>query len=157
MLAPTNRLLPEHAGIFYLDQSSGWEFMTPAGSTNPDHLIKTRAYRTLSTSGEVFVLLEETEPPVIELLKPRDGATYLQRDLRTIRFNLDDRVAGIKDETAISLTLDGQPRIFEYNTYRKTVTYVLPAPLKPGEHEMAITATDQLGNTATRKAAFFIE
>ena len=157
MLAPTNRLLPEHAGIFYLDQSTGWEFMTPAGSTNPDHLIETRAYRTLFTSGEVFALLEETEPPVIELLTPRDGATYLQGDLRTIRFNLDDRVAGIKDETAISLTLDGQPRIFEYNTYRKTVTYVLPAPLKPGEHEMAITATDQLGNTATRKVAFFIE
>ncbi len=157
MLAPTNRLLPDHAGIFYLDQRTGWEFMTPAGSASPDDLIETRAYRTLFTSGEVFALLEESEPPVIELLRPGDGATYRRGDLRRIRFNIEDRVAGIKDETAISLTLDGQPRIFEYNTFRKAVTYVLPALLQRGKHEMVITATDQLGNTATRNVAFSIE
>ncbi len=157
MLAPTNRLLPDHAGIFYLDQRTGWEFMTPAGSASPDDLIETRAYRTLFTSGEVFALLEESEPPVIELLRPGDGATYRRGDLRRIRFNIEDRVAGIKDETAISLTLDGQPRIFEYNTFRKAVTYVLPALLQRGMHEMVIKATDQLGNTATRNVAFFIE
>ena len=157
LLAPTNQLLPDHAGIFYLDQRTGWEFMTPAGSTSPDNLIRTRAYRTLFTSGEVFALLEETEPPVIELLKPGDGATYRREDLRRIRFSIEDRVAGIKDETAVSLTLDGQSRIFEYNTFRKAVTYVLPALLQPGKHEMVITATDQLGNTAARNVAFIIE
>lgn len=157
MLAPTNRLLPDHAGIFYLDQRTGWEFMTPTGAASPDNLIRTRAYRTLFTGGEVFALLEETEPPVIELLKPGDGATYRQGDLRRIRFNIEDRVAGIKDETAISLTLDGRPRIFEYNTFRKAVTYVLPALLQRGKHKMVITATDQLGNTAVRNVTFFIE
>ncbi|UCH63031.1 MAG: M23 family metallopeptidase [Fidelibacterota bacterium] len=157
MLAPTNRLLPDHAGIFYLDQRTGWEFMTPTGAADPDNLIRTRAYRTLFTSGEVFALLEETEPPVIDLLRPGDGATYRQADLRRIRFNIEDRVAGIKDETAISLTLDDQSRIFEYNTSRKAVTYVLPTLLQRGKHKMAITATDQLGNTAARNVTFFIE
>jgi len=154
---PGNRSLPDHAGIFYLDQKTGWEFMTPAGPSSRDKLIETRAFRTLATSGEVFALLEETEPPVIELKAPGEGATYRRRDLSRIRFNVEDRVAGIKDETAISLTLDGKTRIFEYNTYRKTVTYVLPTPLRRGEHEMVITATDQLGNTITRTITFFIE
>lgn len=154
---PPNRLLPEHAGIFYLDRQKGWEFMTPAGSTNPEHLIQTRTYRTLSTSGEVFALLEETEAPVIELQEPGNGATYRRRDLRRIRFNIEDRVAGLKDETAITLTLDGRPRIFEYNTFRNMVTYVLPSLLRWGEHEMVITATDQLGNTATRNVTFLIK
>ncbi|MFB0517582.1 MAG: hypothetical protein ACETWG_13415, partial [Candidatus Neomarinimicrobiota bacterium] len=156
MLVPTTRLLPDHAGIFYLDQKTGWEFMTPAGPTDPDNLIETRTYRALTTSAEVFALLEETEPPLIELKAPGNGATYRRRDLRRIHFNVEDRVAGIKDETAISLTLDRKPRIFEYNTFRKAVTYELPAPLQRGEHEIVITASDQLGNTATRTVTFYI-
>ncbi|UCD38103.1 MAG: M23 family metallopeptidase [Fidelibacterota bacterium] len=157
LLVPANRLLPEHAGIFYLDQLEGWKFMTPAGPFNPDDLIRTRAYRALATSGEIYALLEETEPPTIDLKMPADGGTYRQRDLRRLQFHIEDRLAGIKDETAIAVNLDDQPLIFEYNTYRKVVTYVLPAPLEPGTHEMVITATDQLGNTTSREIRFSIE
>lgn len=157
MKVPTNRVLPEHAGIFYLDRQKGWELMPPAGTTSRDNLIKTRAYRTLATSGEVYALLEETQPPEIEFNRPGQGGTYAPRDLRTIRFNVTDALAGIRDETAISLTLDGQARIFEYNTLREVVTYVLPAPLEPGDHELIVTATDQLGNTATKSVTFAIE
>ncbi len=157
MLAPANSPLPEHAGIFYLDQRNGWEFMTPAGSTLLENLIRTRTYRTLTTSGEVFALLEETDPPVIELQIPGDGGTYFRNDLDEIRFDVSDHLAGIKDETAITVTLDGQSRIFTYNISRETVTYDLPTPLRPGEHQLDITATDQLGNTATRTVIFFIE
>lgn len=131
--------------------------MTPAGSASRDNLIKTRAYRTLATSGEVYALLEETQPPDIEFNRPGQGGTYDPRDLRTIRFSVTDALAGIRDETAISMTLDGQPRIFEYNTLREVVTYVLPALLEPGDHELIVTATDQLGNTATKRVTFVIE
>ncbi|MEE9162781.1 MAG: hypothetical protein V3U35_07390, partial [Candidatus Neomarinimicrobiota bacterium] len=154
---PTNMPLPDHAGIFYLDRQTGWEFMTPAGSPTPSDLVASRTYSALSTSGELFALLEETEPPIIQLREPDQGASYRSSDLRRIRFGVEDLLAGIKDETAISLTLDGQPRIFEYNTYRDMVTYVPPAALNQGQHEMIIAATDQLGNTATRVVSFYIQ
>ena len=154
---PTNMPLPDHAGIFYLDRQTGWEFMTPAGLPVSSDLVATRAYGALSTSGEVFALLEETEPPIIQLREPSQGASYHSSDLRRIRFGVSDALAGIKDETAITLTLDGQSRIFEYNTYRDMVTYVPPAALKPGHHEMIIAATDQLGNTATRTVSFYVQ
>ena len=157
MQVPPNRLLPEHAGIFYLDREEGWEFLKPVGSTHPEELIRTRTYRAITTSGEVFALLEESDPPQIELREPEKGATYRRGDLRRLRFSIDDPVAGIKDETAITLALDGQPRIFEYNTHRKTVTYNLPAPLEQGDHEMIITAIDQLGNARADTIRFNIK
>ncbi len=154
---PGNRLLPEHAGIFYLDRKEGWEFMTPAGDTDPYQLVETRSYRTLTTSGETFALIEETDPPRIEMKWPAEGGTYQWGDLRQIRFHIDDPVAGIKDETAISLTLDGVTRIFEYNTYRATVTYVLPKPMERGQHEVIITASDQVGNAVTKTVTFSVQ
>jgi hypothetical protein len=156
MQVPSNRLLPEHAGIFYLDREDGWEFLKPAGSVNPDDLIRTRTFRTIATSGEAFALLEEADPPMIEFREPANGATYRPGDLRRLRFHIEDQVAGIKDETAITLTLDGQPRIFEYNTHRKIVTYNLPAPLAQSGHEMIVTAVDQLGNSRTDTIRFTI-
>ena len=157
MKVPANRMMPDHAGIFYLDHQKEWKLMTPAGSTSRDNLIKTRAYRTLATSGEVYVLLEETQPPSIEFKSPGQGGTYKSRDLHTIRINVSDALAGIRDETAISMTLDGQPRIFEYNTLREVITYVLPAPLGLGNHELIVTASDQVGNSATKSITFIIE
>ena len=154
---PGNRLLPEHAGIFYLDAEDGWEFMDPAGSHTRAELVASRTYRTLSSSGEIFALLEENDPPHIQFREPDAGATYRRADLQRIRINVEDTVTGIADETAISLTLDGMPRIFEYNTLRNLVTYVPPRPLSPGRHHMVVTATDQLGNTATHAIEFFIQ
>jgi hypothetical protein len=153
---PSNQLLPEHAGVFYLDRKEGWTFMPPAGSSTPEDLIRSRSYTSIASSGEIFALLEENDPPAIELRIPGEGATYTRSDLRRIVFTVEDQVAGIKDETAVSLTLDDHPRIFEYNTHRKTVAYALPGPLEPGEHDLIINATDQLGNTRTDSVTFFI-
>lgn len=155
-IVPSNQLLPERAGVFYLDRKEGWTFMPPAGSASPEDLIRSRSYTSIASSGEIFALLEENDPPVIELRMPGEGATYTRSDLRKIVFTVEDQVAGIQDETALGLTLDDQPRIFEYNTHRKTVTYALPGPLQSGEHELIISATDQVGNTRTDSVTFFI-
>ncbi len=157
LMVPPNRLLPESTGIYYLDRKKGWVFMPPAVSVSRMERIRTRTYTTLATSGETFALIKETDPPVIQPLRPGPGGTYHRRDLRWVRFNVRDEVAGLKDETAISLTIDGVPRIFEYNTYREVVNYVLPVLFDPGEHELVITAVDQVGNTDTVRVTFNIE
>jgi hypothetical protein len=153
---PSNQLLPKHAGVFYLDRKEGWTFMPPAGPSSPKNLIRSRSYTSIANSSEIFALLEDSDPPVIELRMPGEGATYTRSDLRKIVFLIKDQVAGIKDETAVSLTLDDHPRIFEYNTHRKTVTYALPGPLDSGEHDLIISATDQVGNTRTDSVTFLI-
>jgi len=153
---PVNQVLPGHAGIFYLDRRNGWEFMKPAGSLDQENLIKTRTYRTLATSGEVFALIEELSPPVIEFWTPDQGGTYASYDLSRIRLKVSDAMAGIADENAISVLLDGVPLIFEYNTYRETVSYELSGFLPPGEHQLQVSAIDQVGNRATKTITFMV-
>jgi hypothetical protein len=157
LMVPPNRLLPEATGIYYLDRKNGWVFMPPAVGVSRMERIRTRAYNTLATSGETFALINETAPPVIQPLRPGPGGTYHRRDLRRVRFNVRDEISGLKDETAISLTIDGVPRIFEYNTNREVVNYVLPKLFDPGEHKLVITAVDQVGNADTVRITFNIE
>ncbi|MCH8836173.1 MAG: M23 family metallopeptidase [Candidatus Marinimicrobia bacterium] len=157
LMVPPNQLLPASTGIYYLDRKKGWIFMPPAVGVSRMERIRTRAYNTLATSGEIFALIKETDPPVIQPLRPGPGGTYPRRDLRSVRFNVRDEVSGLKDETAISLTIDGVPRIFEYNTNREVVNYTLPVLFDPGEHELVITAVDQVGNTDTVRVTFNIE
>jgi hypothetical protein len=153
---PSNQLLPENAGVFYLDREEGWTFMPSVGPSSPEDLIRSRSYTSIANSGEIVALLEEHDPPNIKLRTPGQGATYTRSDLRKIAFTVEDDVAGIKDETAIQLMLDGLSRIFEYNTHRRTVTYTLPGPLESGEHKLVISATDQIGNARTDSVTFFI-
>ena len=155
LTVPPYRLMPEHAGIFYLDRKNGWTFISPVGITFEDQ-IRTRAFRTKSTTAEVFALIEETDPPTIELKLPGDGGAYNSRDFKKVRFQVYDDLADIEDETAITLTIDKIPRIFEYNTFRDAVSYYLPGPLEPGTHEMIITAEDRLGNRTESRATFTI-
>ena len=148
MKVPSNRLLPDHAGLFYLDRKEGWTFMEPAGLASRENLVRTRAYRALATSGEIFALIEEHEPPEVSILRPGRGATYAAQDLNDIRIFVDDRISGIANENAIRITLDGRPLIFEYNTLRKVAHYNLLGRLSPGEHQVIVSAIDQVGNTA---------
>ncbi len=148
MKVPPNRLLPDHAGLFYLDRKEGWTFMQPAGLASRENLVRTRAYRALATSAEIFALIEEHEPPEVAILRPGRGATYAAQDLNRIRVFVDDRISGIANENAIRITLDGQPVIFEYNTLRKIAHYNLLGRLSPGEHQVTVSAVDQVGNTA---------
>jgi len=152
-----NRLLPGATGIYYLDSKKGWLFMPPGREVSREDRIRTRGYNTLATSGEIFALIQETDPPVIEPLRPGPGGRYHPRDLRQVRFNVRDDLAGLKNETAISMTIDGTARIFEYHTSREVVTYTLPRLLESGEHALVITAQDRVGNADTVRVNFTIE
>ena len=156
MKVPKNRMLVDHAGIFYLDDDDGWTFMEPAGEASRENLVKTRAYRTLATSGDIFALIEENEPPEIDVRNPGAGATYSSADFSTVRAIVRDHLAGIADEQAISMKLDNKEMLFEYNTHRDAVTYTLPRRLNPGDHQLILSAVDQLGNFAADTVNFVI-
>ena len=52
---------------------------------------------------------------------------------------------------------DEKPLIFEYNTYRKQVSYKLNKKMLPGKHELNIEAYDNVGNRTSIRNQFYIK
>ena len=62
-----------------------------------------------------------------------------------------NRKSGIKDETNIKVQIDDEkPVIFQYNTYRKQVTYKLDKKMPEGPHELNIEVSDNVGNNSNK-------
>ena len=110
------------------------------------------------TSGGVYTVIQETISPTITNVYPGEDGVYYQNDFREIKFNLDDNLSGINDENNIKVQLnDERPLIFEYNSYRKQVTYKLNKKLLPGAHTLSIDVIDNVGNNAYEKNHFYIK
>ncbi len=73
-----------------------------------------------------------------------------------MRVLVEDTLAGIEDEKAINLAVDGQELIFEYNTHRNSLRHSLQEALSPGEHQLTVRAIDRVGNVASDTVSFFI-
>jgi murein DD-endopeptidase MepM/ murein hydrolase activator NlpD len=95
-----------------------------------------------------FQLLVDREPPTIVPIGFRDGikATGLKRILFKIKDNTED----IVNFTAL---LDGKWLRFS-NDKGINFIYNFDERCEPGEHELKISATDQVGNTAERTYRF---
>ncbi len=67
-----------------------------------------------------------------------------------------DSLAGVKNDKAIQLSLDGEQLLFEYQPVKKKVIYQLDSPLESGSHTLVISATDQVGNMTTKEITFSV-
>ena len=98
------------------------------------------ALKTDVKSGGVYAVIQEKIPPLLTNIYPGNDATYYQDDFRKIEFKVDDIDSGINDENNIIVQIDDEkPFIFEYNIYRKQVSYSLDKKLLPGEHILKIS------------------
>ncbi|MCF7885246.1 MAG: M23 family metallopeptidase [Candidatus Marinimicrobia bacterium] len=111
---------------------------------------------TTSAKAGPFCLVEDTEAPQIDIISPKNNATYSNSRLNYITAKVTDELSGIKDDMSIALTLDNEDVIAEYNAANDYVRYKL-AQLESGRHEYKITVTDKMGNTSSKKATFFIK
>lgn len=137
-------------GIFYADPKEGWTYL-PSRFSESKRMFFTSVY-----SLEAVAVLRDTRDPVIRGLFPGHGGRYDARDVTLLSAAVDDELAGIGGDRAIEMRLDDTPLLFEYQPVKKRVTYRLREPLPSGEHELVITATDQVGNSATQVARFSI-
>lgn len=94
-----------------------------------------------------YQLMIDTIPPAITPIGFKDGASTAK--LSSIRFVVTDN----SEELDFSATLDGNWLRFT-NDKGRTFIYVFDDHCPPGEHELKITAIDQVGNKAEKTYRF---
>ena len=148
---PKNQPIKNTNSIYYYNEDKGkWVFM----NSNID-TIKNTIYTNI-LSGEIFAVINEITPPQISQLIPDIGGSYKQRTLNTVSFTVSDNLSGIINENNISLTIDNNPTIFEYNSYRKEIILELKNNLSLGEHHLSLNVNDNVGNSLKKEGIFYI-
>ena len=140
----------EKKGVFYYDQKEGWTYL-PSKFSIVDRLFSAPLY-----SFEAVAVVEDTVPPRIHDFSPGPNANYSSKDFTTISGKVEDDLAGIGRDKDIQMILDGESLYFEYHPIKKEVRYRLNGLLDAGQYQLVITATDQVGNRATKEITFSV-
>ena len=111
-------------------------------SADPCHTFATGDALPAGTPETTEVFLDTT-PPSITISSPPDGALYDTDDFATINWSATDAGSGVKSETG---TFDGAA-----TTKGATLDMFY---LYPGAHTVTVSATDNVGNSATKTNTF---
>ena len=137
-------------GIYYYDKKNKkWVYLKTSYNNN--------RYSTSVLSNEIFCLIKENNPPKIKNLIPDINSTYKFQDLEKLSFLIEDDLSGISDIKNISIKINNEPILFEYNPYRKEVFYFFDEDLLEGTHLLEIEASDNVGNINKIKGNFIIK
>ena len=136
-------------GIYEYNKDK-WKYL------DDQNLVEEFALRTLIKGTGTFVLLQDEVPPEITDIFPGDGGNFRMSDVKYLKATVRDELAGIKDDTSISMTLNNNPLYAEYNAPKNYVRYKLPAPLREGQYTLTISVTDQANNITTQSSTFQI-
>ena len=144
--------ISDHLGIYsYNPKKSDWTYLS--SELYSDSLF----IRTSISSGDIFAVIEEINPPELSEFTPHLDGTYYSSDLEHLSFSVHDTFTGIEGETDVILKLDGKPVVFEYNSYQKKVRFPLKYNLKKGIHTLYVQASDKVGNMSIVEGNFFIK
>ena len=105
-------------------------------------------------NGGTYAVLRDTEAPEIIRSSPGSGASYRIGDLQ-IYAELKDNLSGFGDGSGISVFINGQWRVFNYNVYTKRVD-VDTEGLGPGRHSLLWRISDAAGNSLENQVTFTI-
>ena len=137
-------------GIYYYDKyKNKWIYLNTKYNNN--------MYSTSILSNEIFALIEEKNAPIITNLIPDINATYRAKDIENLTFNVQDDLSGISDIKNIEIKIDEELILFEYNPYRKQVSYTFLNRLNKGTHSLEIKVKDNVGNSNLIKGNFIIQ
>jgi len=101
-----------------------------------------------------YALIRDEVPPVVEQFVPKEGERV--NSMPSISVSLRDSLSGIPMEELISMTLDGQPMIFEFDPEAEVAKGILRSPLSAGPHEVTVRVEDVCGNVATETRRFIV-
>jgi hypothetical protein len=111
---------------------------------------------TSAGGGGKYTVLTDSEPPTISRISVTNGLTYFNPQL-SIDFLLSDNLSGIEDDLNISIELDGNWMIPEYDPDIEVFKTKPVEPLADGRHELRIAATDNAGNKTVKELHFFVK
>jgi len=139
----------KHTGIYQLNADNHLRYN--GGSYDSlTHYITLRS----KTFGR-FIVAADTVPPLVKMLSPKPDKSY--RRFPAIRFSAIDSVSGIGDPENITVYLDDQFIISEWDPERKLVTARPDFSVKKGLHTLRINVRDQSGNQTRRVVDFRIQ
>jgi hypothetical protein len=99
-----------------------------------------------------FIVAADTVPPEIEIESPRSGANYKSNP--KIKLILKDTLSGIEDEDYISLSIDGEFVLPEWDPEEDIVVGIMQNDLSSGNHIFSASIRDRSGNIS-RQAVYF--
>ncbi len=134
----------------YQVESSGKISYLPAVIDSVNLTLSTRA----SSFGR-FLIASDTLPPLLEIMSPQNGQEYAGNP--KIKLKLDDLHSGIGSERNISLSMDGNYVIPEWDPEKNVIITGYDAPLAPGAHTFTVSLKDRSGNINRQAVRFKIK
>ena len=134
----------------YQVESSGKISYLPATIDSANLTLCTRA----SSFGN-FLIASDTLPPLLEIMSPQNGQEYAVNP--RIKLKLDDLHSGIGSEQNISLSMDGNYVIPEWDPEKNVIVTAYDAPLAPGAHTFTASIKDRCGNINRQAIRFTIK
>jgi hypothetical protein len=110
--------------------------------------------RTRIGSPGKYIIACDTIPPDLAISAPKNGSVY--NSWPAIRFNLSDIHSGIGSEDDISILLDGEYIMPEWDPEDKLVEAEIHLPLTRGTHTLTISVSDRSNNVAREARIFTI-
>ena len=142
--------LPEKTGLCWLDEKDNkWVWLDDNAG---DGTMLTAS----SQGGGPFTAVIDDRPPTISDLSPHEGWNY-RNSRPTIRFLLDDEISGIRDDRNISISIDGEWLIPEYEPETKICRSRPLEDLSEGFHKLDIVVTDRAGNMTEQSVTFNVD
>ncbi|UCF62701.1 MAG: M23 family metallopeptidase [bacterium] len=141
--APDEHFQSAGMGLYYWDNKKGWLFIP----TNVDS-VRMR-YESRVTSLEKFVLLQDTTPPVIYPVQSSRNGIIQSLD-NQIRFTLKDEISGIRRESQITVLINGQWQLFEYDPEEDYIAIDISGQEK-FPLQLMLSVTDNMGNQTIKE------
>ena len=171
------RVLPVASKIYAIQPGNIPVFQSASVSVKADSLpsgrnwavFKTNGLNSISYAGGVldssrmtftlktnpfgnFIIASDTTAPMLEVRNPVNGKSYSGNP--RIEFKVSDQYSGIGSEENISLLIDGEFVLPEWDPEDDLVMARIDKPLTRGNHTLSITVRD-LSNNYTRRAIIF--
>lgn len=133
----------------YEYKNKSWRFV--GNEVDPGAKVVSGKVRYLST----YTLIEDGNAPKVKIVHPRRGRRIKNRQPEIYAKIWDDR-SGLGSEKAITVTIDDQWVIPEYDPEKGVMKTTPHRPLSDGWHTLRIVAEDRMGNVGVAERRFEI-
>jgi len=145
---PVSDTLSDKLGIFGNVSGDKWSFI----GAQRDHESRTISAQ-LGGLRNVTVI-RDSVPPLVSIISPtNEGVTT---GLPLLKALVKDELSGIASERSITMTLDGNKVIAEYDPETDLIFYQCEEALSSGKHELRVVASDNLKNSTERLHIFYV-
>ena len=140
----------ERLGVYH--RSNGGKWALVGNDLNPEQRTVSAWVRRFSQ----FALMADLVPPEVRAVEPTNGSLAKGRR-PLLRARVGDKGSGLGREEDVSIELDGENVICEFDPEAESLTHRPGRDLKPGKHTLVVRLRDRAGNETTAESEFSVE